>query len=115
MLSAMLGMIWVVTPLLQDPLVKPLSRLPLPRPVANAPLAVVNQNQVPAGRIANRVLTLELDVVEAAWRAEGPDDPVVRILAVAERGKRRRCPVRCSVPKLVQRCGSILETVPTPR
>lgn len=86
------AMLWVVTPLLQDAIVAPLPRRPLPRPVANAPMAVVNQNRVPAGRIANRTLTLALDIVEAAWQAEGPDDPVVRILALAERGMAPQVP-----------------------
>jgi len=90
--SAMHAMVWLVTPLLQDALVKPLPRRPLPRPVANAPMAVINQNRVPAGRIANRTLTLSLDIVEAAWRAEGPGDPVVRILALAEARKAPQVP-----------------------
>ncbi|HVF41138.1 MAG TPA: multicopper oxidase domain-containing protein [Gemmatimonadaceae bacterium] len=85
--SALHAVVWIVTPLLQDAIVKPLPRVPLPRPVANAPMVAINHNRVAAGTLANRTLTLALDIVEAAWRAEGPGDPVVRILALAERGK----------------------------
>ncbi|MDP9177383.1 MAG: multicopper oxidase domain-containing protein [Gemmatimonadota bacterium] len=90
--SVLHAMLWVVTPQVHDALVAPLPRRPLPRPVANAPMVVINQNRVPAGRIADRTLTLALDIVEAAWRAEGPRDPVVRILALAERGKAPQVP-----------------------
>lgn len=86
------ALVWVVTPLLQDAIVKPLPRLPLPRPVANAPMVDINQNRVPAGRLDKGTLTLALDIVEAAWRAEGPEDPVVRVLALAERGKAPQVP-----------------------
>jgi FtsP/CotA-like multicopper oxidase with cupredoxin domain len=79
-------------PLLQDAIVPPPPRLPLPRPVANAPLAGINQNLVAAGRRRADTLTVSLDVVEAAWQAEGPEDPVVRILALAESGKRPQVP-----------------------
>ena len=85
-------MLWVTSPLLQDAIVKPLPRQPLPRPVANAPMAVINQNRVPAGTLAKRTLSLDLDIMEAAWRAEGPADPVVRLLALAERGKAPQVP-----------------------
>jgi len=90
--SALHAMLWVVTPLLQDAVVARPPRLPLPRPVASAPMAVINQNRVPAGRLANRTLTVALDIVEAAWQPEGPSDPVVRILALAERGKAPQVP-----------------------
>lgn len=90
--SALHAMLWVATPLLQDALVAPPPRRPLPRPVANAPLVAVNQNRVAAGKLAGNTLTLTLDIVEAAWQAEGPDDPVVRILALAERGKQPQVP-----------------------
>ena len=55
-------------------------------------MVVINQNRVPAGTLAKRVLSLDLDIVEAAWRPEGPEDPVVRILALAERGKAPQVP-----------------------
>src|SRR5687768_14171229 len=90
--SALHAFLWVVTPQVHDALVAPLPRRPLPRPVANAPLAVINQNRVPAGRTADRTLTLALDIVEAAWQAEGLGDPVVRILALAERDKAPQVP-----------------------
>jgi FtsP/CotA-like multicopper oxidase with cupredoxin domain len=85
-------MVWVATPLLQDAIVKPPPRLPLPRPVANAPMAASNPNHIAAGRTVNGVLAVALDIVEAAWRAEGPEDPVVRILAFAERDKAPQVP-----------------------
>ncbi|MEO5580736.1 MAG: multicopper oxidase domain-containing protein [Gemmatimonadaceae bacterium] len=91
-MSLLNAMLWIATPLLQDAIVKPLPRLPLPRPAANAPMASINQNRVAAGRLANGTLTLALDVVEAAWQAEGPRDPVVRILALAEPGKAPQVP-----------------------
>ena len=90
--TALHAMLWVTTPLLQDAIVKPLPRQPLPRPVANAPMVLINQNRVPAGTLEKRTLTLNLDIVDAAWRAEGPADPVIRILALAERGKAPQVP-----------------------
>jgi FtsP/CotA-like multicopper oxidase with cupredoxin domain len=78
--------------LLQDAVTPPLPRLPLPRPAAGAPLAAVNQNLVAAGRRSRDTLALALDVVEAAYQPEGPNDPVVRILALAERGKTPQVP-----------------------
>src|SRR5687768_13616402 len=86
------AMLWLATPLLQDAIVAPPPRRPLPRPVANAPMATINQNRIPAGRLENRTLTLNLDVVVAAWQAEGPGDPVVPILALAERDKAPQVP-----------------------
>ena len=86
------AMLWFTTPLLQESVVKSLPRLPLPRPVANAPMAVLKQNRTPAGTLAKKILSLDLDIVEAAFRPEGSDDPVVRILALAERGKTPQVP-----------------------
>lgn len=90
--SVLHAMLWIATPLMQDAIVKPAPRLTLPRPVANAPMVTINQNRVPAGRVVKQTLTLALDIVEAAWRAEGPGDPVVRILALAERDKTPQVP-----------------------
>ena len=72
---------------LQDHVVSAPPRLPLPRPIANAPLASINDNRVPAGQLRGGVLTVALDIVEAAWQPEGPSDPVVRVLAFAEAGR----------------------------
>ncbi|MBA2292917.1 MAG: multicopper oxidase domain-containing protein [Gemmatimonadales bacterium] len=86
--SLMHAALLVAAPLQQEGIIaRPLPRLPLPRPAAGAPLATINQNRAPAGSFANGTLTLALDVVETAWRAEGPNDPVVRILGLAEAGK----------------------------
>ena len=82
----------VAVPLLQDAVIPPPARLPLPRPAASAPVAAVNQNLVAAGRRMRDTLTLALDVVEAAFQPEGIDDPVVRILALGERGKTPQVP-----------------------
>ena len=73
--------------LVQESVVAPPPRLPLPRPAANAPVALVNDNRQPAGIRTGHTLSLALDIVEAAFQAEGPQDPVVRILAFAEPGK----------------------------
>lgn len=73
--------------LVQESVVPPPPRLPLPRPVANAPVTQVNDNRHPAGSRTGGTLALALDIVEAAFQAEGPHDPVVRALAFAERGK----------------------------
>ena len=71
----------------QESVVPPAPRVPLPRPVANASMTHVNDNRRPAGTLSGGTLTLALDVVEAAYQPEGEHDPVVRILAFAERGK----------------------------
>jgi manganese oxidase len=78
--------------LLQESVVAPPPRLPLPRPVANAPLAQVNDNRHAAGVLRRDTLTVALDVVEAAFQPDGPGDPLVRILAFAEPGKRPQVP-----------------------
>ena len=92
MLPPLLSMVWVATPLLQVGLIPAPPRVPLPRPVANAPMATVNQNRIPAGKLDKKTLTLSLDIVEAAYQPEGATDPVVRILAFAERGKAPQVP-----------------------
>ena len=92
MLTAALHAVLVVAPLLQDAIVAPPPRRPLPRPVAHAPMAAINQNRVSAGRLAKGILTIALDVVEAAWQPEGPAEPVVRVLALAEPGKAPQVP-----------------------
>jgi FtsP/CotA-like multicopper oxidase with cupredoxin domain len=52
----------------------------------------VNDNRQPAGRMVGRTLTLALDIVEAAYQAEGDHDPVVRALAFAESGNAPQIP-----------------------
>jgi FtsP/CotA-like multicopper oxidase with cupredoxin domain len=80
-ISALLGVV------LNAQLVATLPRVPLPRASATAARAVVHQNRTPAGQQRGTVLRVEMDVVEAAWRPEGADDPEVPIVAFAERGK----------------------------
>jgi len=82
----------LATALFQESVTPPPARLPLPRPVANAPIAQVNDNRRPAGTLANGQLTLSLDIVESAYRAEGDHDPIVRALAFAETGKAPQVP-----------------------
>lgn len=84
--------VFLAASLLQESVVPPPARLPLPRPVANAPIAKVNQNRTPAGTRSGDTLTLSLDILEAAFQAEGPSDPLVRILAFAETGKAPEVP-----------------------
>lgn len=81
------ALVLVALPLMQDATVQPLPRLPLPRPVASAPMVTINDNRTPAGHLENGTLTLALDIVEAAWQPEGRNDPVVPVLAFAERGR----------------------------
>lgn len=83
---------WVATPLFQDAIVRPPARVPLPRPAANAPMVEINSNTAAAGRSSRGAIDVSLDVVTAAWRAEGPGDPVVPILALTERGKKPQVP-----------------------
>src|SRR5688500_8924708 len=82
----------LAVPLLQDAVIPPPARVPLPRPAASAPVVAVNQNLFAAGRRGRDTLTVALDVVEAAVQAEGSDDPVVRILALTERGRTPQVP-----------------------
>ena len=70
----------------QESVVPPAPREPLPRPVANAPLAHVNDNRRPAGVLSGGTLTLSLDIVEAAFQAEGEHDPVVARSGVRRAG-----------------------------
>jgi FtsP/CotA-like multicopper oxidase with cupredoxin domain len=87
LLSALAALTLAVTPLPQESVVPPPPRKALPRPVAGAPVAVVNDNRRPGGRLQGGTLTLALEIVEAAFQPEGPGDPVVRALAFAEPGK----------------------------
>ena len=86
------AMALVVTPMLQDAIVKPLPRLPLPRPAADAPMVEINNNTRAAGKTDKGTIVAAFDIVEAAWRAEGPEDPVIPILALAEKGKKPQVP-----------------------
>jgi FtsP/CotA-like multicopper oxidase with cupredoxin domain len=83
---------WIVNPFFQGSVVAPPPRVPLPRPAVNAPMVAINQNLVAAGRVADGTLNIDFDIVEAAWRPEGPNDPVVRVFAFAERGKTPQVP-----------------------
>jgi manganese oxidase len=89
---ALHAVLLAATPLLQDALIAPPPRRALPRPAANATLAIPNQNRVAGGRLVKGVLTIALDVVEGAYQPEGMEDPVVRILALAEPGKAPQVP-----------------------
>ena len=91
-LPALTALLFVAAPLFQESVVAPPVRQPLPRPAAGAPLAKVNDNRKPAGRLANGTLTLALDVVEAGYQPEGEHDPVVRALAFAEPGQAPQIP-----------------------
>src|SRR5687767_7286861 len=90
--AAVHALLFAAIPLVQDAVVAPPPRVPLPRPVVSAPMAAINQNRVPAGHLSGATLTLALDVVEAAWQPEGANDPVVRVLALAEPGKTPQVP-----------------------
>jgi manganese oxidase len=81
------ALLLAAVPFLQEAALQTLPRIPLHRPAAQAPLASANDNRVPAGRYAAGTLSLDIDIVDAAWQAEGRSDPVVPVLAFAERGK----------------------------
>src|SRR5687768_16360174 len=85
-------MLWVATPLLQDAIVAAPPRRPLPRPVASATMATINQNRIPAGKLAKGTLALALDIVSARWQPDGSEDPVVPVLAFSEPGKAPQVP-----------------------
>lgn len=67
-------------------LVAPLPRVPLPRPAPNAVRAITHENTRPSGARNGTTLALNLDIVTAAWKPEGDNDPEVPIFAFAERG-----------------------------
>lgn len=73
--------------MLQAQLLTPLPRVPLPAADPTVPRATTHANRVPAGRLRDGALSIQLDVVESAWRPEGTSDPEVPILAFAERGQ----------------------------
>ena len=105
----------VAVPLLQDAVIPPPARVPLPRPVANAPVGAVNQNLVAAGRRVRDTLTLSLDIVEAAFQAEGSTIRWCASWRSPSGERRRRCPARCSARRWERPCGSRCGIGPTPR
>ena len=56
-------------------------------PFANADIAVPNDNRVPAGRLANGVLTVRLEARGGVWRPERSRGPIITTAAFAEQGK----------------------------
>lgn len=52
-----------------------------------APEAVANPNTRIAGRLANGILTISLDAVDARWNPEGADSPLLDFPAFAESGR----------------------------
>lgn len=87
----LLALLLLATPP-QESVVPAGPRPALPRPAADAPVARANDHRVAAGVLAGRTLTLSLDIVEAAYQAEGEHDPVVRALAFAEAGNAPQVP-----------------------
>ena len=77
----------LLTFVLNAQVVASLPRVPLPKPAASAVKATTHSNVAPAGLRAGGTLTLNLDVVESAWKPEGDEVPEVPILAFAEGGK----------------------------
>lgn len=53
---------------------------------------VANQNRVPAGKLENGTLTLQLELRSGAWRAEADDGPQLFVQAFAEAGKVAQIP-----------------------
>lgn len=90
-------------------------RMPLPRPVATAPIAQVNDNRRPAGSRTGDTLRISFDIVEAAYQADGPHDPVVRALAFAETGKAPTIPGRSFAHLAAPRSASRFATGPIHR
>ena len=60
------------------------------RPMLHAPRAervVISDNRAPAGRLANGVLTLRLEIREGEWHPDRDTDPAIVVRAFAEEGK----------------------------
>jgi manganese oxidase len=53
---------------------------------------LANPNRTPAGKLANRVLTVQLELREGTWRPEAEDGPQVFVPAFAEVGKPAQIP-----------------------
>jgi FtsP/CotA-like multicopper oxidase with cupredoxin domain len=79
----------VLTRLL-NPVASPDSGWQLPADTTDAILA--NDNRAPAGRLANGVLTLKLELRLGSFRPEGADGPSVSVLAFAEAGRPLQIP-----------------------
>jgi FtsP/CotA-like multicopper oxidase with cupredoxin domain len=56
------------------------------------PDVVANDNRMPAGRLRNDTLTLQLEVRMARWRPESPTDSGIAVPALAEVGKAPQIP-----------------------
>ena len=56
------------------------------------PIVDANDNQVPAGRLTNGVLSVRLVVQMARWYPEGPQGPFADVPAIAEEGKAPQIP-----------------------
>ena len=61
---------------------------PIPGPLT----LQANSNQIPAGVLADRVLTIDLEVREGEWFPEDDHGPSLKIFALAERGKPAQVP-----------------------
>lgn len=55
--------------------------------VSNLPLIAANDNRTPAGKMADDVLELNLEVVWGDFRVENTNRPGIRLAAIAESGK----------------------------
>jgi FtsP/CotA-like multicopper oxidase with cupredoxin domain len=62
-------------------------RLIYPDEISSYPLAVANNNTVPAGKLTNRVLELQLEVVWSDFYPEGNKHPGLRMVTIREKGK----------------------------
>jgi manganese oxidase len=57
-----------------------------------ADVVVPNDNRVPAGKLANGVLTVRLQARQATWRPEGSKGPIISTAAFAVEGQRLQIP-----------------------
>jgi manganese oxidase len=67
-----------------------LSAVALAQPAADE--IVANQNRVPAGKLENGTLTVQLELRSGAWRAETDDGPQLFVQAIGEAGRAAQIP-----------------------
>src|SRR5262245_7607560 len=66
--------------------------IPASKSSTAAEIIAPNDNRVPAGKLANGVLTVRLEARSAVWRPEGSKGPIITTAAFAAEGQRASIP-----------------------